>query len=244
MRSIPRFGFVTVLALVGTAAAPKAAGGMISTDFSSPPAGITYYGAATVTDGYLRLTPASTFLEGYAIVANLDGGRAISGFSATFDMCLWGGSGADGLAFSFAGDTGPGNQEGAGSGLRISWDTYQNGEPDDAANVIDVFYGANRLGRVTPQDAMRQSQFLPVTVNVDAAGLDLTFAGHAVYTDLAIPGWNPQPGWQFELSAATGQSTDNQMVDNLTIHTVPEPASLVLLTAGLAMILRRWRLAA
>jgi hypothetical protein len=85
--------------------------------------------AGAISNGVLILTRAVANNNGGFIIEDLDGGLPISGFTATFKLLIGNGSGAAGFSFNFAPDLPDGtiNEEGAGSDLRVCFDTYQDG---------------------------------------------------------------------------------------------------------------------
>jgi hypothetical protein len=71
-----------------------------SSDFNSgTPAGMTLFGAANVSGGYLQLTPAANGQFGIAYVADFGGGQLVQSFRATFKAALFGSTCCGGGAF-------------------------------------------------------------------------------------------------------------------------------------------------
>src|SRR5437870_8261075 len=100
------------LLLVAGQGIGTALGGSFTNDFNNGlPAGTSLYGDAIVDSaggindsGVLKLTVAENNKEGSFILDDLDGGAAITGFTATFKAWIGGGNGADGMSFCFASD--------------------------------------------------------------------------------------------------------------------------------------------
>src|SRR4051812_48803601 len=94
--------------------------------------------------GVVKLTEAVNGQMGSMLINDLDGGSEITGFTARWKMKLGGGTvrPADGLSFNFAPDLldwWAFGEEGAGSGITISFDTWDNGGGE--APAIDVKSG-------------------------------------------------------------------------------------------------------
>jgi hypothetical protein len=159
---------------------------------------------------------------------------------------------ADGLSFSFASDlpplpsyTVPG-EEGAGSGLIVSFDTFPNGSTDAVA--IDVFFNGVLKGRNLMQSSQGPTgnSFFDVFINLKADGsLDLTYNAQSIFTALPT-NYAPISGGRYAFGARTGGFTDNHWIDDLSITTstqtpVPDPGSTLLLF-GMGLVgLRAWR---
>jgi VCBS repeat-containing protein len=110
-------------------------------DFSSnAPAGSTLLGSAIVTNGYLQLNPPQANQSGSIILPDVAPSNAIAGFTATFKVRMTSGSTppADGFSFVWANNltNTPFGENGAGYGLIVSFDTFDNGNGE--APAIDV----------------------------------------------------------------------------------------------------------
>src|SRR5262249_19603788 len=133
--------------------------GSFFSDFNSGlPAGTAIFGNTVVSpndgtgggftnSGCLKLTTAVGGQNGAFIITNdLDSGTAVVSFTATFKALVGGGDGADGFSFNFAPDIPLGtiSEDGAGSGLTIEFDTYNNGSPDTAPSIDVKVLGTER----------------------------------------------------------------------------------------------------
>jgi len=201
----------------------------------------------------LWLTSNSQGVMGNFFLPDLSPTVAVNGFSASFDL-MFNTNGstiyADGMSFNFGqfntlsagygGEGGmysPGN---TGDVLSISWHTYWLGDERLEVRMNGVTVASSTL--VPPiidfNDPAPSSAFIPVSVSWGAEGLDLTYNNTPIFTNLAIPGFEPEAGYTFAFSARTGADSQNVFVDNLMIVAVPEPATLVLaLLVGLAALI-------
>jgi hypothetical protein len=218
--------FLLGAGLLSLAVISSSEAGSFSTDFNSgKPAGATLYGKAVVdglggfgNSGALKLTVSTNNQQGSLVMDDLDGGKRISGFNATFKLRIGGGTGADGFSFNFAPDL-PNtafSEEGAGTGLSISFDTSDDGGGE--APAIDVKFGGVLIAsqKFNPRTG---DDFVDVVIKVDMdGGLDLVWGTSVVYTNLFAYG--PIAG-RFGIGARTGGLNDNHFVDDLKITTTP-----------------------
>ncbi len=92
-----------VMAVVGVFAPTSGLAGTFSIDFSSVPGGAALSGSAIIDSGRLLLTDSGG-ANGTMAIGDLDGGKALSGFSVSFKGLAAGSSGvaaSDGFSFSF-----------------------------------------------------------------------------------------------------------------------------------------------
>lgn len=198
-------------------------------------------GTAYFDAGVLKLTDAVNGQGGSFIIADRDGGAAISSLTAAFDVQVGGGTTppADGFAFVWASDmdlTASFGEDGAGSGLVVSFDIYDNGGGE--APAIDIFYAGSVVAtRKVPLSLLDTGgQFAPVVVRVEADGtLDLQYDGNVIYNNLALPGFTALAGGNFGFGGRTGGLNANQWVDNIQISTgtgATAPQMTITRTAG------------
>jgi hypothetical protein len=221
------------------AAALSAPAATFFSDFNSGlPSGTAVYGNSAIlpTTGYtnsgcLLLTPnIGSQVGGFLISNDLDAGNPVYGFVAQFKAFIGGGTAADGIAFNFANDlpdaaTGV---EGAGTGLTVEFDTYDNGLPDEIG--IDVKVGGNEVATF-PFGGIRQNAWVDVLIQLHPDGtLDVTYDGNWIYRNLNVASLGfpvPYTGGRFGFGAFTGGSYDTQAIDNLNVSTVTNQGPFV-----------------
>lgn len=226
-------GRLKLLAGLAIGAASAVSGASFSTDFDAgPPSGVNIYNYAhwdfsggVGDSGVIKLTDAFNGLEGSMIIDDLDGGAEITGFTASFKMKIGGGTvtPADGLSFNFAPDLPDWSfgEEGAGTGLTISFDTFDNGGGE--APSIEVKRGGIVIASVKGNlNLFRTDDFVEVAVQISPGGtLNLTVNGSPVFTGLA-GAFVSSPG-RFGFGARTGGFNDNHWIDDLQITTTSAP---------------------
>jgi hypothetical protein len=208
--------------------------------------------------GYISLTDAALDqFSGTIVLPNFDNGAPVGGFVATFKLRIGGGSviAADGFSFNFGPDitdSTTADEEGAGSGLRICFDTYDNYDidPTDTAPALDIKVGGggnpNIIATVLSAGQRYGNRPRPGSIlKIPATGADfdmrtggsfedvrlewregllnLTYKGVELFKNLPV-NLAPTPG-RFCLGARTGGATDNHWIDDLTITTFPAPTA-------------------
>jgi hypothetical protein len=174
--------------------------------------------------GALKLTIATNGQIGSILIPNPNGGLPVQSFSAQFMSFVGGGTTtnhADGFSFNFAADLPevPLDEEGAGKGLTVSFDTWDNGNRE--APAIDVKWGgavfAHFLTTGLPPEPAR---YVPVAINLGVDGmLEVKYNGTTFFRDF-LPNYRPLNG-QFALGARTGAIFDNHFIDDLCIAVLP-----------------------
>jgi hypothetical protein len=208
--------------------------GNFSSDFNALPAGVTLYGNAAAlptggvtNSGCLQLTAAVASTNGSFIIStDLDAGTPAVSFTAAFKMLVGGGNGADGFSFNFAPDLPAGGfaEDGAGNGLSVTFDTYDNGAPDYIG--IGVKVGGGEIAQF-PFAGLRANAFVDVVIQLHPDGtLDILYDGNYAFKNLGT-GFVPSPGSLFGFGARTGGSYDSHLVDNLSITTQTTPAAFL-----------------
>ena len=198
------------------------------------PEGTTLLGDAVVeptggvnNSGCVKLTKNFNAQHGSLIVDDFAGGLRVNGFSASFKVLVGGGTAvpADGFSFNFACDlpSTPFGEEGAGSGLTVSFDSFDNGGGE--APAIDLKWGSEVIShRLTPvSQGPVGADFVDVVIELDPDGtLDLTYDRLVLFEDFQTP-WTPVGGMRFGFGARTGAHNDNHWVDDIAILTFFAP---------------------
>ncbi len=186
--------------------------------------GYTNSGCLLLTSNLMSQT------AGFVITNDLDAGNPVYGFVARFKAFIGGGSGADGFSFNYANDLPLGaiTEDGAGSGLRVEFDTYSNDAADDVG--VDLWMYGGDIAQA-PFDGLRQATWVDVLVQANPDGsANVMYDGHWIYTNFYISyyGWPvPYTGGMFGFGARTGGSYDTQAIDDLSITTFTNPAPFV-----------------
>jgi hypothetical protein len=184
---------------------------------------------AGVYDSALRLVDKNTTNAiGSFKLPNLDPGNVIKSFDVRFTVVMDGlasGAPGEGWSLNFGripndNGTGEGGFAPLPGGLTIAFDTR-----DDANDPpsITVFIGGVSLTNV-PKTFSFDTTSRAVVIHWDSAGLDLTYDGRAVCTDLATPGLAPGVGHLFAFTARTTSATMDVLIDNLKVTTQAIPA--------------------
>ena len=209
----------------------SARAGSFDADFNDNlvPLGTSLFGdpgdgtAGVVEDGILKLTKLVGSMQAGFVIDDLDAGGTVSGFTATFKLLIGGGSAADGFSFNFGPDVpyGTMGEEGAGTGLSVCFDTYDNGGGE--APAIDLKAGGVVVASAKGIGALfRANKFVDVVLQVNRDGtLNLAVDNTVVFTNF-YGAFMPTYGI-FGLGARTGGSFDNHWVDDLHIVTTTEP---------------------
>lgn len=183
--------------------------------------------------GVLQLTESQNGQSGAFLVGDLHGGAPVYGVAAKFDVRIGGGSDvpADGMSFNFGSDLPESTlgeaEEGAGSGLRVCFDIYDNadGNPNNAtgeAPAITLKWGNTVVAesRLALGDLVTGDEFAEVIVRLTADGLlDVAWNGKVLLYRTPVPGFGSVAGGRFGFYARTGGLNANQWVDNLKLYT-------------------------
>jgi hypothetical protein len=185
----------------------------------------------------LKLTKNVNGQGGSFMIDDLDGGANVYGIRAAFMARVGAGTStpADGWSFCVAPDLPDGtwSETGAGTGLTIQFDTYDNadGDPNNGigeAPQIRVVVGGTTVATtpLLPLSDLINSAFVPVEIALNADGsLDLTYNGKVHFSKLFFPGYQPLAGARIGWGARTGGLNANHWLDDLSIetYTVPQP---------------------
>jgi len=217
--------------------------GIFTTDFNSGlPAGSAVYDSAVISpndgtgggftnSGCLQLVNESGAQSGLFVITNdFDAGQPVVSFTATFKVLIGSlGNGADGFSFNVASDLDlsgatSGSEEGFGTGLTVSFDTYPNGAPDTAQS-IDVKVGGTQISS-SSFPGLRTGTFVDVVIQLNPNGrLSVVYNGVYAVSNLDVSALGPIAGGGFGIGARDGSVTDNHFIDDLTIvtHTNASP---------------------
>ncbi len=222
--------------------------GSICTDFVALPPGASVSGSATVSGGILHITDAVNSQQGNFLLPDQNGGQPMDRLVVSFKTQIGGGTCcgaryADGMSFNVASDINAGSvygEEGAGSGLTITFDTWDNAAPDTAP-ALEVRYkgttvavqsmaGIREGGRApngpflfdsggSPLSLDTSNQFVNVLISVGPDGkLDMYFKGYLIFQNVQLPNYTPFVGANFGFGARTGGANENAWIDDLCIN--------------------------
>ncbi len=168
---------------------------------------------------------------GFLILDDLDGGQPVGSFVATFNLRTGSDTSTvlhgDGLSFSFGpdipDDTFAFPEEGIGSGLRVSFDTFNNAGPANEAPAVKVTFGNQLIASKLVDFLSTGTGYAAVKIEVHPEGtLDVFYGTNAVFTNVLC--YAPVAG-RFSLAANAGAERfvgdpiDLYWVDNLAIAT-------------------------
>ena len=213
--------------------------------------------------GYRLSQDNQTPVVGQSIfqLPDLDPGKAITSFTATFDLLVKNDKAepADGFSLTFGSLNTDPNQDGqefergalasSGSALAVTFITWTSSNPNRyvGAQLNTTGFGSN----IAPANNVpiyiapdiSADKFRNVTVNYSTtAGLSVSYGGNTVYNNTSIAGFTPQAGYTFGLAARTGGQDEDLFIDNINISTIPEPGVAGLVVLGVvAGAIARWR---
>ncbi|MGI9239658.1 MAG: CotH kinase family protein, partial [Verrucomicrobiales bacterium] len=148
-------------------------------------------------------------------------GQELESFTASFLLQIGGtGSFADGLSLTFgaipAGNGGGESGFAVDDGLIIAWDTYDNGGDTPS---VEVFSDGVSIGNFPHNYGSTAGDWVPVTLHWDSLGLDFSYDGDVLATNLTTPGFVPSAGDRFAFSGRTGGANQNSYLDDLSFAT-------------------------
>jgi hypothetical protein len=128
-------------------------------------------------------------------------------------------------------------ENGAGNGLRVSFDSWDNGGGEAPAietfigsksQAIAHFAGSRRLAEADsyvidpdtgdPADVFTGDEFVDVKVSLKGGKFNLEYKGLKIFTDLELD-FKPVAGARFAFGARTGGANNNHWIDDVTITT-------------------------
>jgi hypothetical protein len=229
--------------------------GAFTADFNNNmlPAGTSVDGVAvvggTTSDGILHLTDAGQAgVCGAFFIPDQNSGMPLDRLLARWRMRIGGGQngGADGASFSWGTDVpmtcagpflgGQGAEGGAGTGLAVTIDTFDNGTgvtPTDVVGIEILWQGTRVASAAIPKDDpgngvfLRKDQFVDAEVSVTPSGV-ATFNYDGTVISTSLPGFAGFTGANFLFAARTGGANDNHWVDDLRINSFALTAPVIL----------------
>ena len=213
-------------------------------DDGSVPAGGAVFGTASVSadggvdnGGVLKLTTAVNDQIGSFILNDLTAGTTNDTLTVAFMARVGEGTspGADGFSFVWASDLadGPFGEDGAGSGLVVSFDTYDNGGGE--APAIDVRFNSTEvISRKVPAALLdTEGGFVPVIIRVEPDGtVDVVYDNQVVIYNAKLPGFQGLAGGRFGWGARTGGANENHWIDSIQISASNAPRILSIERVG------------
>jgi hypothetical protein len=199
--------------------------------------------------GYISITDAVGSLQGSIVLPDLDANQPIGGFLMQFKLRIGGGSArpADGLSINFGPEVDDASnpaEEGIGTGVIFSFDTYDN-DGADTAPAIEVKVGGNAVANTVATATMAGlraanrppsqpltlgtnglpvpldtgANFVDVRIELKDGLLSLAYAGNPIFS--GVPVLLPPTAGRFVIGARTGGETEAHWIDDLQITTYP-----------------------
>ncbi len=220
-------------AIAGTLAMSALSAPGFTLDFNGAglPFGVNVFGHAgriptggTGNSGALRLTDAAAGLSGSLVIDIPTGGAPVSAFDVTFDVFCGDGGADPAEGFSFCWGTnvpnGPWDEEGAGTGLIVSFDTRT--DPGEPGHEVTVSMNNLLAGRVAFE--AHNNAWTGVHIRLRPGGLlDVKHGNTVLFAGLLLPGFIERNGPRYGWGAATGSGVNvsRQWLDNILINAQP-----------------------
>ena len=195
------------------------------------PPGSILYGSATVdatggtTGGKLSLTRVGAGNRGSLILPDFDPSHSARAFSISFKMLIGGGSGADGIGFSFG--TPPGEAFAdfgylTSHNLTVNFNTF-GGDGDGPWIYAFATPGGGQINsNINPRTS--PARYVPVIVTWQNDRLSVRYDGIDVFPGgVALSGWNALVGDKFGFGGRIGGLWDNHFIDDVSVSTVTTP---------------------
>jgi hypothetical protein len=201
---------------------------VFQSDFSSTPAGASLTGVAGISGGELTLTTAANDQLGSVVLTPSYRSNA---FTANYSQYIGGGTGADGMSFTYGpisgaanGALGAGGENGWASGLVVSFDTY-NGATNSQLNI---YWNGSLLTSsvVNPviAPAFRTASFVPVRILVNTSNqLTVDWNSVNLLSNYSLPAGYvsaDKSAWNYGFSARTGGLNDAHKVSDVYISSI------------------------
>jgi hypothetical protein len=192
---------------------------VFQSDFSSTPAGASVSGSASIANGELTLTTATNSVTGSAV---LTPSYRANAWTANYSQFIGGGTGADGMSFTYGPISGAGGGEaGWGSSLVISFDTH-NGATNSQLNVY--WNGAIIWQSALNVQNFRTASYVPVKITVNTSNqLSVTWNSIDLLTNYGLPagyGAANKSTWNYGFSARTGGANDIHRVSDIYLSSL------------------------
>ena len=204
--------------------------------------------AASVQGNALQLTNVTSFgVQNSFNVPAL--ANSSLGFTMSFDLVLTDAVGgnppADGLSISYRAGLGANYGEEGPGGSSISWivDTWDNltGDQGIRSKINGVNDFVMNFVPLAPDSSITTAVLLSWNPT-NGMSLSIPALGGAVFTNRPTPGFVPSDTHVFGFGGRTGNATEEILIDNLVITSVPETTTALLAGAaglGLLMVRRR-----
>lgn len=190
----------------------------------------------------LVLTPALKFQDGSAFRVTPVPTTGLQSFTAMFNYTISGGTGADGLAFALQG-RGPNTLGGAGGNVGYGGIDHSVGAllRTFSYDIVQIDTNGSLSGNAAPSATLRGTNDVTVTYAAGTQLLSVFLNGAPVVSASGIDlGALVGPEAYVGFTAATGEETDEQRINSFSFNTtyqsastVPEPTTIVLVSAGL-----------
>lgn len=202
------------------------------------PAGTTLYGAASLSDGRVAVTPSATGQKGAMEItgfSNFNPGAVEMNFLLTADqpINIFGTGGGDAIAWSFGDDASYSSSitNGAGSKLRLVFDAADNSSVNGNVKGIYLTYGYTANSQMgpastgvlaySPDMSWKLLTDKPVGIVIDDdSKLTLTYDGNVIFDQVQLPpayGAADKSQWKHLFTAFTGGDALRFAVDELNV---------------------------
>jgi hypothetical protein len=194
----------------------------------------------TGTNCVLHLTDPVGSSFGAWLIPDQASGNNVDHLKVNWRSRIGGGAsgGADGYSFNWATDLpnpptyGNPGEDGAGSGLRVAVDTFDNGDPGGDVG-IEIRWQGVRVGfTAVPKDNpgngiyLRKDTFVDAEFEIETSGAaHFNYDGNVVSAQ--ISDWHGIAGGNYMFGGRTGGANDNQWIDDVLITVFPPTAPFI-----------------